>query len=147
MTSNCSNEQKRYVDELLKLIKIFVTASKVKAEEVKAFDEKSQDGKKEEYVETDSKYVTPKKQIKSSVDAGAGITQFDITQEALFGETDKTENDQATADTKVAEVPLPEVKDKVDKDDDPYAYLRKILASDDLGKQIVEVIDTARLQE
>ena len=48
----------------------------------------------------------------------------------------------------MAEVPLPEVKDnEEEKDDDPYAYLRKILTIDGLGQQIVEVIDTTRLQE
>ena len=63
---------------------------------------------------------------------------FDITQEGLFGDAPKEDN------KKVDEVNKPEIKDE-DKDDDPYAYLRRILAIDGLGKQIVEVIDKNRL--
>ena len=127
-------------------------ASTVKQEGVNSFEEKSEGGKKEEYVETDKNYVTPKKQIKSSADIGVGITKFDITQEALFDEAPTTDpgdgtNKQASGQAKGVELSQTDAKEEEGKDDGPYAYLRKILNIDDLGKQIVDVIDTTRLQE
>ena len=75
MSSTHSKREKKYVDQLLKLIKIFVMASKPKLKSVQLVVEEpvADDDDQIKEDEEEAKFTTPKKSIKHR---GADIDKF-----------------------------------------------------------------------
>lgn len=75
-----NSEKKKYVDQLLKILRLLILNSSKNASNTVKQEED------EAIAEEESAFKTPVKQIKPSV-PNIAISQFDITAEALFGDT------------------------------------------------------------
>ena len=133
------NDKKKYVDQLFKLIRIFVTASSQIGK--KESDAKEADAKADK---AEDQYQTPKKQIKSVEKTAVSSFDFgEITQASLFGDTDAApEEEDEVADEKEIKNPIQEKTDK-----DSTAHLRKALQQNELGSLIIQRADIPCLQD
>ena len=99
------NDKKKYVDQLFKLIRIFVTASSQIGKKESDAKEKEADAKADK---AEDQYQTPKKQIKSVEKTAVSSFDFgEITQASLFGDTDAApEEEDELADEKEIKNPI-----------------------------------------
>jgi hypothetical protein len=162
------SDKKKYIDQLFKLIRIFVLASSEieppskpgeAADQVKKPAEGKSQNEENKYIisadgndrtytqwkETSHKedaYTTPKKQIKKAAEKTA-VSAFDvgqITQETLFGDSDPAPEQEDVGQESGAAKPKEEEKEK-----DSLDHLRTALKESGLAQHIIRRADIPSL--
>lgn len=137
------SDKKKYIDQLFKLIRIFVVASSEVEPPAKEDGSESQGEKPAEgKAEKDDAYTTPKKQIKKAAEKAA-VSAFDvgqITQESLFGDSDPVPEQED-----VAEESEPAKPEEEEKEKDSLDHLRAALKESGLAEHIIQRADIPSL--
>jgi hypothetical protein len=135
------SDKKKYIDQLFKLIRIFVLASSESEPPQKQSEsEKQSDKTTEGKPEKEDAYTTPKKQIKRAAEKTA-VSAFDvgqITQETLFGDSDPVPEQEDVAQENEPTKPKEDEKDSLD-------HLRAALRETGLAQHIIQRADLPSL--
>lgn len=151
VSTSQSNDKKKYVDQLLTLIRIFVVGSQAReeashADEAQPQSEAPLENSKPE--EKEIQFTTPQKPITRHLEAagqqaGEAVSAFEITEELLFGEDT---GHAAAEETKPSSAEEVNAQPVAENKGDPFDHLRRIISKEGIGELITRKIDLPRLR-